>query len=195
MRWNRTARWYNLLISPFEFLFLQRWRKRAVRAAATGGRLLEVGAGTGLNARFHPAGTVGVMTDLSIAMIAEAGRRTDIPRRVQRVIADVEHLPFREGSFEVTLATLVFCEVRDPLAGLVELRRVLAAGGTAVFLEHVRPQCWFLGSLFDALNAITSRFGEQMNRRSVEMIVSAGYRIQNDQSGIGTVIRLVSARR
>jgi len=195
MRWNRTARWYNLLIAPFELLFLQRWRKRAVRAAATGGRLLEVGAGTGLNARFHPPGAVGVMTDLSIAMIAEAVRRTDIPSRMGRVIADVEHLPFLERSFDVTLATLVFCEVQDPSAGLIELRRVLAADGIAVFLEHVRPQYWFLGPLFDALNLITSRFGEHMNRRSVEMIVSAGYRIQNDQSGIGTVIRLVSARR
>lgn len=193
--WVEGARWYNLLIAPFELLLLRRFRKRAVQAAATSGRLLEVGAGTALNARFHSRGTIGVMTDLSVAMLAEAGRRTDLPPSLRRVAADVEHLPFRESSFDVTLATLVFCEVSDPLAGLRELRRVLAAGGTAVFLEHVRPQNRLLGSLFDALEVISRRFGEHMNRRTVETIVSAGYSIRRDESGAGTVIRLVSALR
>ena len=118
--WGRAARWYNLLIAPFELLILRRFRKRAVLAATTSGRLLEVGAGTALNARFHSRGTIGVMTDLSVAMMAEASHRTDLPPSLRRVIADVEHLPFRDSSFDVTLATLVFCEVTDPLAGLRE---------------------------------------------------------------------------
>lgn len=193
--WERTARWYDLLFAPLDLLVLRRWRRRAVDALPAGTRLLEVGAGTARNAPLHPAATFGVMTDISVAMLAVAGRRTDLPRAMRRVAADVQRLPFRDSIFGAALSTLVFCEVNDPLAGLIELQRVLAPGGSSVFLEHVRPDSRVAAILFDLLNRVTSRFGEHVNRNTVAMITRAGYRMDRVESGAGTVIRLIVAAR
>ena len=193
--WERAARWYDLLFAPLDLLLLRRWRRRAVDAVPAGTRLLEVGAGTARNAPFHPAATFGVMTDISVAMLAVAGRRTDLPREMRRVAADVQRLPFRDRTFGVSLATLVFCEVNDPLAGLLEIQRVLAPGGSSVFLEHVRPDSRVAAVLFDLLNLVTSRFGEHVNRNTVATITRAGYRMDRVESGAGTVIRLIIAAR
>lgn len=193
--WERTARWYDLLFAPLDLLLLGRWRQRAVNAIPSGRRLLEAGAGTARNAPFHSAAAFGVMTDISVAMLAVAGRRTDLPRNLKRVAADVQRLPFRDSTFGVSLATLVFCEVHDPIAGLLELRRVLAPGSFSVFLEHVRPDSRVAAAGFDLLNRFTSRFGEHINRNTGDTIRRAGYHLDRVESGAGTVIRLIIATK
>ncbi|MGZ4809052.1 MAG: class I SAM-dependent methyltransferase [Thermoanaerobaculia bacterium] len=188
--WKRIARWYDVLTAPLEMIVLRRWRRRAVRMIPPGGRLLEVGAGTGLNARFYPAVSFCAMTDASIEMLDAGSRRA--PRLI-RIAADVQQLPFRSGAFDAALATLVFCEVSDPAEGLAEVRRVLRQGGTAVFLEHVRPDHRFAGAFFDLLNRVTAPFGEHVNRRTTDTIADAGFRIDHLDSALGSVLRLVSA--
>jgi ubiquinone/menaquinone biosynthesis C-methylase UbiE len=49
-------------------------------------------------------------------------------------------LPFRDGTFDTVVSTLVFCTVPDVAAALREVRRVLAPGGELLFLEHVRAE-------------------------------------------------------
>ncbi|MGZ8831453.1 MAG: class I SAM-dependent methyltransferase [Thermoanaerobaculia bacterium] len=190
--WKRTARWYDALTAPLELVLLRRWRRRAARAIPPGVRLLEIGAGTGLNARFHPPVNFCAMADASIEMLAEGSRR--VPHLI-RVVADVQQLPFRAQTFDAALATLVFCEVMDPAAGLAEVRRVLRQNGTAVFLEHVRPDNRLAGAVFDLLNRITARCGEHVNRRTTDAIAAAGFRIDRLQCGLGSVLRLVAATR
>jgi ubiquinone/menaquinone biosynthesis C-methylase UbiE len=88
---------------------------------------------------------------------------------------DVEHLAFRDDSFDWVASTFVFCSVPDPVAGLRELARVTKPGGRIFFLEHMRPRGKLLGFVFDLLNPFTVRvFGFNINRRTLENIAAAG---------------------
>jgi SAM-dependent methyltransferase len=105
------------------------------------GRVLELGAGTGLNLRHYRADLDElVLTEPERGMAERLERRTartaSANTRVLR--APAEQLPFADGSFDAVVATLVFCTVADPPAALLEARRVLRDGGQLLFIEHVR---------------------------------------------------------
>jgi len=104
------------------------------------GRVLEVGAGTGFNARYYPEGVGDVtLTDELGGMLRRAERRADeAGRRVETVTAPVERLPFEDESFDTVVGSLLLCSVDDQDAALAEIRRVLKPGGRYLFLEHVR---------------------------------------------------------
>ncbi|HEY5294988.1 MAG TPA: class I SAM-dependent methyltransferase [Gaiellaceae bacterium] len=107
--------------------------RRSLLAGAHG-RVLELGAGTGLNVRHYPAGAEVTFTEPDPAMAKRLRRRAKV------VVAPAEALPFADASFDIVVATLVFCTVRDVPAALRETRRVLAPGGRLLFLEHVRAE-------------------------------------------------------
>ena len=133
-----------------------------------------------------------VITDVSVAMAAVARRTTG--GRV--VAADVQQLPFRDAAFDASLATLVFCAVPDDRQGLRELRRVVANGGTCVFLEHMRPESRIGAAITDALEPLTCRFfHEHVNRRTVQNVEREGFTIDRVQNAFGTLLRLIVARR
>ncbi len=114
---------------------------RAEVTAATHGRVLEVGAGNGLNfALYSPESVERVdAVEPDSAMLAYARPRADAARvPVSLFQAGVERLPFADESFDSAIATLVFCSVGDPLRGLREVRRVLRPGGVLLMVEHVR---------------------------------------------------------
>ena len=97
------------------------------------GRVLEIGAGTGLNVEHYPAGSDVTYTEPGPHMAKRLRARG-----VDVVEAGAEALPFAEGSFDTVVSTLVLCTVPDVPASLREIRRVLAPGGRLLFLEHVR---------------------------------------------------------
>jgi SAM-dependent methyltransferase len=103
--------------------------------AGVSGRVLEVGAGTGLNLPFYGPGADVVLTEPDPAMRARAARRG-----ATVVDARAEALPFADGTFDAVVCTLVLCTVDDPAAAVAEFRRILAPGGRLLFIEHVRAQ-------------------------------------------------------
>jgi SAM-dependent methyltransferase len=114
-------------------------RRRALLAGARG-RVLELGAGTGLNLAHYPAGLAElVLIEPEPAMRARLAQRVARSGREARIVtARAEALPFAEGTFDTVVSTLVLCTVGDPDAAVREARRVLAPGGRLLFLEHVR---------------------------------------------------------
>jgi ubiquinone/menaquinone biosynthesis C-methylase UbiE len=108
-------------------------RRRALLADVRG-RVLEVGAGTGLNLPHYPREADLTLTEPDPAML----RR--LRRRAPAVAAPAEALPFDDASFDVVVSTLVLCTVADPAAAVREMRRVLRPGGRLVFIEHVQAQ-------------------------------------------------------
>lgn len=104
------------------------------------GRVLEIGAGTGLNFRLYPLDVervVAVEPEPTMAARArERARRAPLPVSVLRGTA--EALPFAGGSFDSVVACLVLCTVRDPARVAAEIRRVLRPGGELRLYEHVR---------------------------------------------------------
>lgn len=103
------------------------------------GRVVEVGAGTGLNFGHYPPGVtevVAVEPEPHMRRRAEAAaRRAPVPVSVVDAVAD--ELPLPDGSYDAAVASLVLCTVPDQARALAELRRVLRPGGELRFYEHV----------------------------------------------------------
>lgn len=106
------------------------------------GRVLELGAGTGVNLTFYPSGLERLVLaepdrHMRLRLAARAARAAREGARIEVVDAAAEGLPFADASFDVVVSTLVLCSVGDLARALGEARRVLAPGGALVFLEHV----------------------------------------------------------
>jgi SAM-dependent methyltransferase len=114
-------------------------RRRRLLAASRG-RVLEIGAGTGLNLRHYPESIEElVLVEPAAGMAA----RIDVSRfpgqaPVSSVRAPAEELPFTEDSFDTVVSTMVLCTVSDAERAVAEVSRVLRPGGRLLFCEHVR---------------------------------------------------------
>lgn len=195
-RYDRQARLYDITEAPIEWLIFGRLRRRLW--AKIGGKLiLEVGVGTGKNIPHHPAVARVVAIDLSPRMARKAAARAQrLGRDVQVIVADVQHLPFRDRAFDDTAATFVFCSVPDPVAGLVEVRRVTNEQGKIHLLEHVRSSNGIVGWLMDRLNPVMVRLmGANINRNTVANVERASLSLNSvDTSGFG-ILKLIRGWR
>jgi len=178
-------------ISRFEQRFFPTLRVEALSLIPANARILELGAGTGLNFIHYPAGASGVATEPNSEMIKLA-REKGRPSQVSLVQNCAEQLPFAADSFDAAFATLVFCSVASPQAAFAELRRVVRSGGKIVLLDHVRPS-GLLGPLFDLFNLLTvPLFNDHMNRRTTELAKSAGLKVVEVKRKAWGIINLVT---
>jgi ubiquinone/menaquinone biosynthesis C-methylase UbiE len=191
-RYDDLAHRYDRALAPLERWFLTRWRAETLGHLPANIRVLEIGAGTGLNFRFYPDDACGVASELSREMLKVADNKTR-PKDVRLVQNRAEQLPFPEASFDAAFATLVFCSVTSPQKAFAELRRVVKPLGRIVLLEHVLP-AGPLGPVFDLLNLLTvPLFDDHFNRRTAEEAQRAGLsveRIQKKAQGIFNLIVL-----
>jgi ubiquinone/menaquinone biosynthesis C-methylase UbiE len=157
--------------------------------AQAGGRVLEVGAGTGLNLGLYPESIESLtlvepdphMTKQLREKLARSGRAAE----VSVVEAPGERLTFADGSFDTAVVTLVLCTVPDPETTLAEIKRVLKPDGQLLFLEHVRSHSPELAKWQDRLQS-PWRFladGCHCNRDTVATINAAGFSISDVEQG------------
>jgi len=194
-RYDRQARWYDVAVAPVEALALMGLRRRLWSAVDGSRRVLEIGVGTGRNLTHYPVGLRAVALDLSAEMLKRAARKaTRAGRSVDFLLADTQHLPFRDGAFDTVLATLVFCSVPDPVRGLAEAGRVARPDGQIVLLEHVRAQNGLLGKMMDGLNRFTAPGGETVNRDTAANVRQAGLEILREERHRMGIVKLLRAR-
>lgn len=188
MIYDRFAAGYDLLLAPLEKRFLSSWRSETLALLPRGARLLEIGAGTGLNFRHYPPCEVAAASDVSREMLSRSRGRTD---SIELVQADAQRLPFGEDSFDAAFGTLVFCSIPDPMLAFEELRRVVACGGRIVLLEHVRPS-GFLGGCFDLLSVATvALIDDHFNRETAALASASGLRVIEVRRKAGGVVNLI----
>ena len=175
-----------LVYDPFVWLgelVGMRRRRRALVADAYG-RVVEIGAGTGLNVRHYPDSI-----DELVLTEPEPGMRRKLARRLERVgrtarIADASalHLPFADASVDTVVSTLVLCTVPDAQGALREIHRVLRPGGQLLFIEHIRASSRFLAAYQDAMLRPWRGFagGCVCNRPTVELMRACGFTVRAD---------------
>jgi ubiquinone/menaquinone biosynthesis C-methylase UbiE len=178
---------------PLDRWFLARLRASAIRYLPEDARVLELGAGTGLNFVFYPPSARGVATEPSRQMLRLASTK-EKPADVRLIQSRAEQLPFKNNSFDAAFATLVFCSLAQPAEAFAELRRVVKPGGTVVLLEHVRPG-GLLGPVFDLLNRITvPLFDDHFNRRTAHEAQANGLEVVKVERSLLGIINLIACR-
>jgi len=194
-RYDRQALGYDLKDAPME-LFARALR-RQLWGRIDGGRVLEVGVGTGRNLPYHPPQGGVTAIDISPKLLAKAARKARKKGQpVELGLMDAQRLAFADGSFDSAATTFVFCSVPDPLVGLAEVRRVLKPGGRFLLLEHVRSKNRILGWLMDRLNPAAVRLsGANINRDTVGNVAKAGFEIVAVDSHMGGLVKLIEARK
>src|SRR5581483_6476425 len=119
----------------------ERGRRAAILASErVGGRILEVGVGTGISLPYYSNSSRVFGVDLSEEMLQKARRRV-VERHLRNVerlaVMDAERLDFPDASFDVVVAQYVVNTVPNPEAALDEFARVLKPGGEIVLLNRV----------------------------------------------------------
>ncbi|EST19629.1 class I SAM-dependent methyltransferase [Streptomyces niveus] len=116
---------------------------RAELLTGLSGRVVEIGAGNGLNFAHYPAAVSEVVAleperglrQLAVGAAMRAGVSVDVRP------GTAEALPVEDAGFDAAVASLVLCTVRDVPKALAEIRRVLRPGGELRFFEHgLAPQ-------------------------------------------------------
>ena len=116
-------------------------RAAAVRAAErVGGRILDVGVGTGISLAQYSSRNCIVGIDLSEPMLRRAKarvRRHKLANVETLAVMDAERLGFSDASFDVVVAQFVITAVPDPEAALNEFARVARPAGEIVLVNHL----------------------------------------------------------
>jgi ubiquinone/menaquinone biosynthesis C-methylase UbiE len=178
--WGRIfAAGYDRTLAATERAGLTDLRRQVVGRAS--GRVLEIGAGTGLNLPLYADDVELVLSEPEAPMAARLRRRlASQGRRAEVVQAPGERLPFPDGSFDTVVGTLVLCTVPDVAATLAEARRVLRPGGSLLFLEHVRSDDPAVARWQDRLHPLWVRFGHgcRCNRDTLSTLQGAGFAVE-----------------
>ncbi|HEX9504432.1 MAG TPA: class I SAM-dependent methyltransferase, partial [Acidimicrobiia bacterium] len=145
------------------------------------GRVVEVGAGNGLNFAHYPdtvTEVVAVEPEPYLRKRAlQAAEKARVPIRV--LDGTAEALPGSDGEFDAAVASLMLCSVPDQAAALDELHRVIRPGGELRFYEHVRATTSRLSRLQRATDLIWPHLagGCHTSRDTTHAITGAGFEI------------------
>ena len=134
------ARWapiYDVLCGP---VFLNGRRAAASAAREVGGRILEIGVGTGLSFDDYDETTEITGIDMSEPMIARARERLKSGRYSfvkELAVMDAHAMSFPDASFDCVVGQFVITLVEDPERVLSECARVVKPGGQIILVNHL----------------------------------------------------------
>lgn len=134
------ARWAPIYDRVFGPVFDEGRKSTIAIADAIGGRVLDVGIGTGLSLSDYSPTTKICGVDISEPMLRKAQERvrTYNLKNVETLsVMDAKHLAFADNSFDAVVAQYVITAVPDPEATLDDFIRVLKPGGELILVNHI----------------------------------------------------------
>ena len=159
---NAYGRWAPVYDAVFGPVFRQ-GRLAAVEAAEEiGGRILEVGVGTGLSLPSYRKSNRIVGIDISEPMLDKARdrvRKQNLSHVEAIQYGDAEQLNFADGSFDVLVAQYVVTAVPNPERALNEFVRVVRPGGEIILTTRIGAESGIRGAIEGFLMPLTSRLG------------------------------------
>ena len=194
-KYARIARHYETLERPLDRFFCP-LRRRAI-SFIEGKEVLEVGVGVGKTLKYY----LGEVELCGIDAVPEAleiaeRKAQELGLRACFREANVESLPFPDGSFDTVVSSFVFCTVPDPGRGMEEIRRVLRPGGRAVFLEHTRSDSKLVNYLFLwPMKLILKPLLDDDPLRETHKLVRKYFEVEHEESHYRGIVRLLVARK
>jgi ubiquinone/menaquinone biosynthesis C-methylase UbiE len=195
-RYDRIAPYFDGLQAIMEGFFYTRWRKK-LWAKVNGTHILEVGVGTGKNFAYYPVNAQITAIDFSSIMLEQAElKKTRKAVSVKLNLMDVQSLCYADNSFDVVIATFVFCSVALPQKGLKELCRVCRPGGQILLLEQVVSSRPVLAKLMNLINPmIRVVMVANINRNTIKYVKSCGFSSVHIDAESGVFFKLIEARK
>ncbi len=195
-QYQRIAPFYDLLELPFEYGRYRRLRRLVFDGLS--GRILDAGVGTGRNVEFYPQGAEVVGIDISPAMLARAARRLKkSSAAIELREMDVSRLDFPAGSFDIAVATFLFCVLPEELQrpALRELGRVVRTGGSIRLLDYVRPQRPLRRAIAGLWEPwIAWACGASFDRSTEELIPDVGLELVKAEYVVDDLVKMLTAR-
>ena len=153
-------RWAPVYDLVFGAVF-RRGRNIAIQAAdRVGGRVLEVGVGTGISLPSYSKRCTLYGIDISEGLLAKARERAARLDNVEAIaVMDAEDLKFEDGAFDVVVAQYVITAVPNPERALDEFARTVRRGGEIIITTRIGAGKGLRGAIEKALMPITSRLG------------------------------------
>jgi len=156
------ARWAPVYDLVFGAVF-ERGRRASIEAAERiGGRILDVGVGTGISLPDYSRNNRIVGVDYSEPMLRKARERV-IEHKLDNVecvaVMDAKHLAFPDASFDVVVAQYVITAVPEPEAALDEFARVLKPGGEIVLVNHIGAETGLRRAFEQWFSPVARRLG------------------------------------
>jgi ubiquinone/menaquinone biosynthesis C-methylase UbiE len=146
------------------------------------GRVIEIGAGNGLNFAHYPATVTEVLAvepeDYLRGKALQAAAQAAVNVKVVDGLADA--LPAEDASFDAGVASLVLCGVPSQSGSLAELWRVIRPGGELRFYEHVISRSPGFARFQRAIRPVWRQFagGCHPDRDTKAAIEKAGFVIE-----------------
>jgi phosphatidylethanolamine/phosphatidyl-N-methylethanolamine N-methyltransferase len=161
---------YRRLSPIYDLVFgapLQPGRAAAIRrmAIGPGDRILEIGAGTGLNFPLYPQDCHVTAIDLSGPMLERAQARIEQARisHIELLEQDAADMRFANDAFDSVYAPYVMSAVADPIRVAREMQRVCRPGGRIVILNHFRSTNPLVSRLEATLSPLTVHVGFRLD--------------------------------
>jgi ubiquinone/menaquinone biosynthesis C-methylase UbiE len=182
---------YRDLVLPYVFHVSMRdeafaaYRRRIVPLAE--GRVLEIGAGSGLNLPFYSERATDVIgldpSPTSLAMARKAVNR--MRRHAELLEGSAERIPLEDSSVDTVVSTWTLCSIPDVMLALRELRRVLRPNGRLLLIEHGCSPDERVRRWQDRLTPVWKRVcgGCRVNLPVRKIIEDGGFRIERLDAG------------
>jgi len=157
--YRRWAPYYDVV---FRAVFDRGRRAVAEATGRIGGKVLEVGVGTGISLPYYPEHCRITAVDLSAEMLEKAQQKVDDLglNHVERLaVMDAQRLEFADESFDAVAGVCVVNTVPHPAAALEEFARVLRPGGEIILLSRVGADGGARLTFEKALQPIATRLG------------------------------------
>ena len=164
MQTQKVAAAYDRWAPVYDLVFgavFRRGRSIAIDAAnRVGGRVLEVGVGTGISLPHYSTRCTLYGIDISDGILAKARERATKLDNVEAIaVMDAEDLKFEDGAFDVVVAQYVITAVPNPERALDEFARTARRGGEIIITTRIGAGKGLRGAIEKALMPITSRLG------------------------------------
>jgi len=160
------------------------FRERVIGAA--GGRVLEIGVGSGRNLPFYRSPAAEILAlepSPKLVAMARGTARRDVP--VRFLEASAEAIPLDDDSIDSVVTTWTLCSIPHAVSALGEMRRVLRPGGRLLFAEHGLAPSASVRRWQRRLTPAWRRLsgGCHLDRPIRSLIEDAGFRIDRIDTG------------